>query len=333
MLLTSAISLQAGGAASQAQASKEGRVVWYAAPGTAAQLAPALAAWAKQHPDIAIDVVEAPGPDGMERVRTEERSHHVVADLFSQGDIGTWQAVQAGLYQTYAPEDLPNLRTLSARVHPMLDAQRRVVPIYLMAYGITVNTQVVPQAQWPQSWKDVLKPELASTLGIHDFGVIGGGLSWYMVGAPVLGDAFFKQLVAAKPRVFARAPEAQNAVDTGGRGVIVPGALQSYTISNAKNAPIKFIVPREGLFFVTMYDGIVKNAPHPAAARLFLNFLLGRDAQRAYAQTGAVPVIDTEISPIDLHKVKFLGAGGTTQAQGLRLPDYLKAGAALMGRG
>jgi iron(III) transport system substrate-binding protein len=326
------VSVQGISAESASQAAKEGQVVWYAAPGTTAQMAPALDAWAKLHPDIKVNIVEAPGPDGMERVRTEQRAHHNVADLFSQGDIGTWQAVQGGLYQTFDTAGMPNLKNLSARVKPFLDKQHHVVPIYLMAYGITVNRHTVPQADWPQGWKDVLKPSLASTLGIHNFGVIGGGLSWYMVGQQQLGDDFFKQLVAVKPRVFARAPEAENAVDTGQRGVIVPASLQNYTVSNANSAPIKFIVPREGLFFVTMYNGVVKDAPHPAAARMFLNFLLGQPAQMAYARSGDVPVIETQISPIDLSKVKFLGSGATTRAQGERLPDYLKAGQVLMGQ-
>jgi iron(III) transport system substrate-binding protein len=320
------------GADPPSQADKEGEVVWYTAPGSAAQMAPALQAWSKLHPDIKVNIVEAPGPDGMERVRTEQRAHHVVADLFSQGDIGTWQAVQGGLYVPFDPAGMPNLHRLSARVTPFLDPGRHVVPTYLMAYGITVNTQTLPQADWPQTWKDVLKPNVVKSLGIHDLGVIGGGLTFYMIGQQPLGDAFFKQLVAAKPRVFSRAPEQENAVDTGQRGVIIPASMQNYVESNTKNAPIKFIVPRDGLFFVAIYNGIVAGAPHPAAAQLFLNFLLSPAAQSALARSGNVPVIETTISPIDLNHVKFLGTGVTTRAQGERLPDYIRAGQALMGQ-
>lgn len=319
-------------AQTDAQASKEGQVVWYASPGAAAQFAPALAVWSKLHPDIKVDVVEAPGPDGMERVRTEQRAHHVVADLFSQGDIGTWQAVQSGLYQTFSPAAVPNAQKLSPRVKPFLDPQRHVVPIYLLAYGITINTQTLPQAAWPQSWSDLVKPAVASSLGIHSFGVIGGGLSWYMVGQPALGEAYFQQVVAAKPRVFSRAPEQESAVDSGQRSVIAPGALQNYTASRAQNAPIKFVVPREGLFFVAIYNGVVADAPHPAAAQMFLNFLLTAPAQAAIARSGDVPVISTAISPIDLGRVKFLGSGVTTREQGERLPEYVKAGQMLMGQ-
>lgn len=327
-----ALLTRGAGADSTSQADKEGAVVWYTAPGTAAQLAPALAVWSKLHPSIKIDIVETPGPDGMERVRTEQRAHHIVADLFSQGDIGTWQAVQGGLYQTFDPAGMPNLRTVSAKVTPFLDRGRHVVPIYLMGYGITVNTQTLPQADWPQTWKDVLKPNAVKTLGIHDLGAIGGGLSFYMIGQQPLGDAFFKALVAAKPRVFSRAPEQENAVDTGQRGVIIPASMQNYEESNAKNAPIKFIVPRDGMFFVAIYNGIVAGAPHPAAAEVFLNFLLSPAAQSAIARSGNVPVINTTISPIELSRVKFLGTGVTTRAQGERLPDYIKAGQALMGQ-
>lgn len=330
-LAVAGLSAQAGGASDASQASQEGEVVWYSAAGTAAQLAPALNLWAKQHPDIKIDIVEAAGPDGMERVRTEERAHHVVADLFSQGDTGTFQALRDGLYQKYDPAALPNLRLIAPRVRPMIDPGGRVVPYYLMAYGITVNTQTLPQADWPHSWRDLLKPNVANTLGLHDIGSLGGGLSWYTVGRSPLGDAYFKQLAAEKPRVYARDPEMENAVDTGQRGAIVPATLQSYVASTAKNAPVKFIVPSDGMFFVTLYNGVVKGAPHPAAAQLFLNFLLSPQAQMVLAHTGDVPVIVTQISPIDLTHAKFLGAGIATQEQIAHGDDYLHSAQEIMG--
>ena len=91
-------------------------------------------------------------------------------------------------------------------------------------------------------------------------------------------------------------------------------------------------MPREGLFFVAIYNGVVAGAPHPAAAQMFLNFLLTAPAQAAIARAGDVPVISTAISPIDLGHMKFLGSGVTTREQGERLPDYVKAGQTLMGQ-
>lgn len=312
--------------------SSDNTVVWYSGPGTAAQMAPALDAWAKLHPDIKIQIVEAPGPDSMERVATEERSHHVVADLLSEGDIAAWPAVQEGLYQPFSSALVPNAAKLSSRVKPFLDKQQRIVPFYLLAYGIVVNTNMVKEADYPQTWRDVLKPALANSIGLHDPSVIGGGLVWYMVGQKPLGDAYFKQLVAAKPRVFSRVPEEENAVDSGQRAVIVPGLLQNEASSQNKGAPVKWIAPKDGVFFITYYVGVVHDAPHAQAAQQFLNYLLTPEVQRLEAKAGDIPVIPIPESPLDLSKTKFLGDGATTPAQGQNMDPYLKAGAALMGK-
>lgn len=318
------------GAQTASDASKEGQVVWYAAPGTSAQIAPALVTWNKLHPDIKVEIVEAPGPDMMERVSTEIRSKHNVADLMSLGDIAAWPAVQQGLYQPFTKALVPNAFKLSPRVKEFLDKDQRIVPIYLLAYGITVNTQTVPQSDWPQSWKDILKPQFANTIGIHDFSIIGGGLVWYMVGQKPLGEAFYKQLVDNKPRVFSRLPEQQSAVNNGQRSIVVPGSLQAVT--QAKGAPVKWIAPRDGIFVITYYNGVVHGAPHPTAAQVFLNFLLTQEAQHAAALTGDVPVIPTPDSPLDLGKAKFLGYGATTAIQGQNMAEWLKAGKSLMGQ-
>jgi iron(III) transport system substrate-binding protein len=312
-----------------AAASKEGRVVWYAAPGTAAQVAPILDAWTKVHPDIKVEIVEGPGPDMMERVRTEARSKRPVADLMSLGDIAAWPAVEEGLYQPYTTAGIPNEKSIVPRLQQFKDKQQRIVPMYLMAYGITVNTKVLPQSQWPQTWRDVLKPAYADKIGVHDPSIIGGGLVWYMVGQPVLGDAYFRELLEKqKARVFPRLPALQSSVESGERAVIAPASLQNANAS--KDAPIKWIAPKDGLFFITYYIGVVQNAAHPNAAQTFVNFLLNKDSQREFATTGEIPVVTTPNSPLDLKTAHFLGAGATTPTQGQHMADWLKAGQKLV---
>lgn len=312
-----------------AAAAKEGHVVWYAAPGSTAQMAPAMDVWSKLHPDIKVEIVEGPGPDMMERVRTEARSHRPVADLMSLGDIAAWPAVEEGLYQPYTLAAVPNEKTIVPRLQQFKDKQQRIVPMYLMAYGITVNTKALPQSQWPQTWRDVLKPAYADKIGMHDPSIIGGGLVWYMVGQPVLGDAYFRQLLEKqKPRIFPRAPALQSSVESGERAIVAPASLQN--ANYAKDAPIKWIAPKDGLFFITYYIGVVQNAAHPNAAQMFVNFLLSNDSQRQIATSGDIPVITTPNSPIDLKTAHFLGAGATTPAQGQHMADWLKAGQKLL---
>jgi iron(III) transport system substrate-binding protein len=99
----------------------------------------------------------------------------------------------------------------------------------------------------------------------------------------------------------------------------------------AKGAPIRWIAPKDGVFFVAVYTGLVKNAAHPHAAQAFMNFLLDRDTQSAIAAANLIPVTTLAASPVDLSKLKFLGKGSVTEDQATHLNDWLAIGQHLKG--
>jgi iron(III) transport system substrate-binding protein len=55
--------------------------------------------------------------------------------------------------------------------------------------------------------------------------------------------------------------------------------------------PIKAIVPGEGAPYVPLGASILRDAPHPNAARVYLNFLLSETGQSMLAAEGFKPVI------------------------------------------
>ena len=75
---------------------------------------------------------------------------------------------------------------------------------------------------------------------------------------------------------------------------------------------MKFLVPKEGLPYVGYDLALLKNAPHPNAARVLMNYYLGQKMQQAFAKLGLLPVtteafpeVDPEIA--ELQKSKLLG--------------------------
>lgn len=312
-------------------AALEDTVVWYGTPGTRAYVQPALDVWKQQHPNTNIEVVEGNGPDILERVNTEARAGHPVADLITLGDLGMWALAAANGLGTYAPKLEPNLRFVTPRIRGLIDERHRFVPTYLILFGITVNTDLLPPAQQPSRWTDLLDPKYSGQIGMHDIGVLGAGLSLVMIGRSTLGDTFYQTLLnKQRPRVYGRAPELDSAVLNGGRAVVLPA--QFANAYRAKGAPIRWIAPKDGAFYVAVYTGVIKNAAHPRAAQAFMNFLLDRDAQSAIAAAGYVPVTSLAKSPVDLGTLTFLGKGGITEDQALHLDDWLAIGQRLKGQ-
>ena len=317
-------------AAGPADQALEDTVVWYGTPGTRAYVQPALDVWAKLHPHTAINVVEGNGPNILERVNTEARAGHPVADLITLGDLAMWQLASVNGLGAYAPKLVPNVRAVVPRIKDLVDSQHRFVPTYLILFGMTVNTNTLAPAQQPSRWTDLLDPKYAGQIGMHDIGVLGAGLSLVMVGRASLGDSFYQNLVSKqRPRVYGRAPELDAAVQSGGRAIAIPSTYAN--AMQAKGAPIRWIAPKDGVFFVAVYTGMVKNATHPRAAQAFMNFLLDRDTQSAIAAANLIPVTTLATSPVNLSKLKFLGKGSITEDQATHLNDWLAIGQRLKG--
>jgi iron(III) transport system substrate-binding protein len=308
----------------------EDTVVWYGTPGTRAYVQPALDEWTKLHPNVTINIVEGNGPDILERVNTEARAAHPVADLITFGDLTMWELVSVNGLTPYAPNLVPNVRAVVPRVRNLVDPQHRFIPTYLILFGMTVNTNALPPAQQPSRWTDLLDAKYAGQIGMHDIGVLGAGLSLVMIGRSSLGDSFYQSLLTKqRPRIYGRAPELDAAVQSGARAVVFPA--QFANAFRAKGAPVRWIAPKDGVFFVPIYTALIKNATHPRAAQAFMNFLLDRDAQTAIAAAGYIPVTNLAKSPIDIGKMTFLGKGAITEDQAQHLNEWLAVGQHLKG--
>ena len=312
-----------------AKAKAEGKVVWYAAPGTRDAVKESFAVWQARYPGIQIEMVESSGPENMERIRAERRASRPVADLVSLGDIAAFQFASENAYRELDTQAMPNFKMLSAKLLPVLDPQRRHIPTYVQAYGIMVNSQIVSEADMPKRWTDLLNPKYSRKIGLHDFSRVGGGGVWLMIGLPALGEEFFKTLVKQQMRLFGRSQEMISAVARGERSIGIPG--NSGGVADNPGAPLKLIYPEDGAFFISINTGAVALAPHPAAATLFLDFLLGPEAQALFSKEGNLPIRDDiPTKGLSLATAKFLGVGFQTPADAPKIKQVLDFGTKLL---
>jgi iron(III) transport system substrate-binding protein len=95
----------------------------------------------------------------------------------------------------------------------------------------------------------------------------------------------------------------------------LPFSLQNY--NNLKGLPIKPIVPAEGRPYVRFDLAMLKNAPHPNAARVFMNHYLEPDSQLVFANAGYAPVVKGVVEKT-LEEIRVLLA---TKAMGTTTPE------------
>lgn len=176
--------------------------------------------------------------------------------------------------------------------HMWVDNAKRF--IYAFAAYQTVSLWCNPNEYKPaefQSFDDLLNPKLQGKIGISDPRTAGPGNSIWSHMLSVKGEEYLKNLVAQKLFV---APDLRLLGEnlSSGKIAVALGIVYSELLPFIKAGlpvvPLPY--PKEGLY-TTGGNGhlmVIKNPPHPNAAKVFANWLLGRDGQELFGRTMAV---------------------------------------------
>jgi iron(III) transport system substrate-binding protein len=293
-----------------AAARKEGHVVLYSAfvgLATHQQLKKDLeAAYG-----ITVDILEARASEVRERIRIEQAAGRFVADVSENGRTATTlQIAQDHVFDPYGP--LPSLG------HLKLDFKNDDLrlPVFAIVYGILVNTRLVKPEDEPKSWLDLADPRWKGKILSDDFRALGGGGVLFYVLEERFGRDFVAKLTTQDIKFSREIPANERRIARGELPIYLPDSLTS--IPGLKGLPVKFLAPKEGLPYVSYDLALLKNAPHPNAARVLMEYCLGQKMQQSFADLGLLPVRADTVSQADaslaeLEKSKLLGTTDATQ--------------------
>jgi iron(III) transport system substrate-binding protein len=88
--------------------------------------------------------------------------------------------------------------------------------------------------------------------------------------------------------------QVQSATDTpkklaqGERAVMADGNEYNVFLVQETGAPIEIVYPTEGTPVITSPSAVLKNAPHPNAARLFQSYLFSTEGQQLLIDVGGL---------------------------------------------
>ncbi len=277
-----AIGLAAAPAAAQSVldlAKKEGKVVWYSSLGlSVAQKV--CDTFNKKSLGVTCEL----NRDGSERifqkVMQEAGANLWIADVVHTSDISHFLDFKAkGMLAKYAPAGSERFRA-EFRDRDGFYAVLRGTP-----YVIAINTQKVAKADAPKRWKDLLDPKWKGKL-VHAHpgysGVVVTGMTG-LVGA--FGWDYYAALAKNDPLVVQSAEDPPMKVSGAEAWIGVAGEYNFYRAAKKGN-PIEIVFPEEGVPFVSSANAILARAPHPNAARVFTDWLFGKEAQQILADDG-----------------------------------------------
>jgi len=214
-----------------------------------------------------------------ERIRTEQAAGRYIGDVSYTG--ATSGALQAADGALQPHGGLPLGRTLA---EPLVD-DGLFLPASAGNFALVINTNLVKEDI--KSWRELEDPKWAGKILSDDPRALGAGQVWFEVTYRTLGRDFHEKIAAHKPvisRVFA---ESNRRIARGEFPIYLPFNASEY--QSLKGLPIKVVIPQEGVPYVPFGSSLLKEAPHPNAARLFMNFLLEPDQQVMFALEGFRP--------------------------------------------
>jgi iron(III) transport system substrate-binding protein len=258
---------------------------------------------------ITVDILEARASEVRERIRIEQAAGRFVADVSENGrTTTTLQIAQDHVFDPHGP--LPSL----SRLKSDFQSDDIRVPAFAIVYGILVNTRLVKPDDEPRSWLDLADPRWKGKILSDDFRALGGGGVLFYVLQDHFGQEFHERLAKQDIKFSREIPANERRVARGELPIYLPVSLTS--VPELKGLPVKFIAPKEGLPYIGYDLALLKSAPHPNAARLLMEYCIGRKMQQKFANLGLLPVTGDALAQVDTAVGAFEGSKllGTTDA-------------------
>jgi iron(III) transport system substrate-binding protein len=260
-----------------AAAAKEGSVTWYTTFADS-DVQPMVAAFNKIYPNVKVNPLRLSADQIPARIITEQRGHQYSADVVSGDSPQVAQLLQAHALQPYTPKDLPPLPSGLS----MPKGYEGIV--YLVTTVVAYNPTVVKQKNLPvpMSWDDLTKPAWTG-----QFSIDPGAVNWYDSLIKQMGHdkalALLTALANNKPVFVSSHTQAITDVEAGEPAA----AATAYGYKSAKEIKknpnnLAFTNSNPLPASLTLID-VVRNSPHPAAARLFDDWIVSQSGQQTVA--------------------------------------------------
>ncbi|MDB5534171.1 MAG: Ferric transporter ATP-binding subunit [Hyphomicrobiales bacterium] len=315
---TNRATAQAGWDATVAAAKQEGRLIVY--NGTNFIIVRKIAAKFQAETGIQTDVLDGRATEIRERIRVEQATSRTIASLTYTGATTLATQKSEGAFQPMGA--LPN----AGRIDPQFKPDETIIPVTAGNFATIINTNLVKGADIPKTWADFTHPKWKDKILADDPRAAGAGNVWFEATYNAFGRGFHEKMAAQNMVISRLFPESQRRLARGEYAIYLPFNVSE--LKGLQGLPVQCLIPAEGVPYVPFCYSLLKDAPQPNAARLFVNYMLAEAAQVAQAEEGFKPAVMglSEKIPADLRPyvdVKLLGT--TTPGRQNEMFDLARA--------
>jgi iron(III) transport system substrate-binding protein len=270
----------------EAAAKKEGAVSWYVAQ-MSGEAAEAMGhRFTQRYPGITVSVIRTTGQVAYQRLQQELRNNTPNCDVFSSTDIAHYPALIKR--QALMKYDAANAAEL-AGPYKGLGEPGYYYPTTGSLQILVYNTKNLTGAQIPACCTDLYDSAFKGKVAIAHPAFSGFFGQWVLAMRRLHGWTFFEKLAANNPRI-GRSGNDPISLLNAGECVVGTGPASTATVSANRGNPIGIVYPDDGTVLCVGPSAIVASAPHPNAAKLFLEWLLSADYADACRDWSLEPV-------------------------------------------
>jgi iron(III) transport system substrate-binding protein len=259
-------------AALYAKAKTEGKLVLYhGAP--ADPMRRVVDDFQKAYPGVPVSALRNVGPRVFQQFTEEESAGHHIADAVMLSDYPTMvEAVKEGLFAEWK---IPTFERIPANAKIGDTAYSPYLNEIAIAYNVN---KVTPDEVklLASSWKSVADPRFKGRVAVstNPCGNCYAGLNMFLdPKLPQFGPAFLKQVAANQPGIFGDNITAMDRVVAGQYDIGFYLFETAMIPQWQAGAPIRWVHPQPTPLWANSFIGVAAHAPHPAAARLFIDWL------------------------------------------------------------
>ena len=276
-----------------AAAKKEGKVAINTFTGQG--YARVLKLFAQAYPEIKVDHTNLEPVDFSPRIINERKAGVYTWDVATMPTSTALQVLRpAGVFDPIRPAiiapDAKNDTSWRGGFEAgFLDKDKHLAYAFTLvrAAGIFVNVDRVKDGEL-KSVKDLLDPKWKGKIAISDPRVIGSTFWPLTIARLKVGDDFMKQILVDQEPVLSRDRNQLTEFMVRGRYPIALGlnvlALQDFQGHGVGKNVKTLLLPEMDYQSSGSLVWLMNKAPHPNAARVFINWLLTKDAQSAWAK-------------------------------------------------
>lgn len=252
----------------------------------------------KERYGIQLNIITGRGAEFIERLKTEKRMGALVGDLHDGNAANTRLMKEQGLTMGIAGE-LPVLREKDVWVADILriDPQdKHLISFNFILYSPYINTNIVKSGEEPKVWRDFLNPKWKSAMVAVNPTTSAGLFNQFvpLMREKVIDEDFLKALYKQDLRFSRTLEDEATLLSRGERSISISGNNISFSRYISEGAPIRPVEFSHGTVLSALLVAF-KGAPHPNAAKVFINWLLSREGQAVWGKSNSVASVRKDV--------------------------------------